>query len=42
MWGEQQMFHKYSRGIAAVVMCFFTWTSGGLFSVAHAAQLFWS
>lgn len=24
--------------IAAVVLCFFTWTSGGVFSIAHAAQ----
>ncbi|HEY6874538.1 MAG TPA: transglutaminase domain-containing protein [Geobacteraceae bacterium] len=31
------MFHKYCRTIAAVVLCFFTWTSGGVFSVAHAA-----
>lgn len=29
---------KYSRTIAAVVVCFFTWTSGGVFSIAHAAQ----
>jgi len=33
------MFRKYSRITAAVVMCFFTWTSGGVFSLAHAAQL---
>ncbi len=32
------MFRTYARTIAAVVLCFFTWTSGGLFSVAHAAQ----
>lgn len=32
------MFWTYARTIAAVVLCFFTWTSGGLFSVAHAAQ----
>jgi len=32
------MFRKHSRVIAAVVLSFFTWTSGGLFSVAHAAQ----
>lgn len=32
------MFRKHSRIIAAVVLSFFTWTSGGLFSVAHAAQ----
>ncbi|HEY6871981.1 MAG TPA: transglutaminase domain-containing protein [Geobacteraceae bacterium] len=31
------MFHKYSRTIAAVVLGFFTWTSGGVFSIAHAA-----
>src|SRR6185369_1822947 len=33
------MFRKHSRVIAAVVVCFFTWTSGGVFSLAHAAQL---
>ncbi len=32
------MLRKYSRTIAAVVVCFFTWTSGGVFSIAHAAQ----
>ncbi|MDD2850685.1 MAG: transglutaminase domain-containing protein [Desulfuromonadaceae bacterium] len=32
------MFRRYSRIIAAVVICFFTWTSGGVFSIAHAAQ----
>lgn len=32
------MFRRYSRTIAAVVFCFFTWTSGGVFSIAHAAQ----
>ena len=32
------MLRRYSRIIAAVVVCFFTWTSGGVFSVAHAAQ----
>lgn len=31
------MFRNHSRVIAFVVVCFFTWTSGGLFSVAHAA-----
>lgn len=31
------MFRKHSRIIAALVICFFTWTSGGLFSVAHGA-----
>jgi len=33
------MFRKYSRTIAAVVLCFFTWTSGGVFSIANAAQV---
>lgn len=33
------MFCKYSRIIAAIVICFFTWSSGGLFAVAHAAQI---
>ena len=33
------MFRKYSRITAAIVMCFFTWTSGGVFGLAHAAQL---
>ena len=32
------MFRRYSKIIAAVVLCFFTWTSGGVFSIAHAAQ----
>jgi Transglutaminase-like enzymes, putative cysteine proteases len=32
------MFRRYSKAIAMVVLCFFTWTSGGVFSVAHAAQ----
>jgi RHS repeat-associated protein len=32
------MFRRYARTIAAVVVCFFTWTSGGVFSLAHAAQ----
>lgn len=31
------MFLKHTRMIAAVVLSFFTWTSGGVFSVAHAA-----
>lgn len=31
------MFRRYSRTIAAVVLGFFTWTSGGVFSVANAA-----
>jgi len=31
------MYRRYSKIIAAIVMCFFTWTSGGLFSVAHGA-----
>jgi hypothetical protein len=31
------MFSRYSRIVAAIVLCFFTWTSGGVFSVAHAA-----
>lgn len=30
------MFRTHSRVIAAIVMFFFTWTSGGLFSIAHA------
>ncbi|ACM21809.1 transglutaminase/protease-like domain protein [Geotalea daltonii FRC-32] len=33
------MFRKYSRQISAVVLCFFTWTSGGVFSIANAAQI---
>ncbi len=32
------MFRRYSKTIAAVVLCLFTWTSGGVFSIAHAAQ----
>jgi transglutaminase superfamily protein len=32
------MFRRYSRTIATVVLGFFTWTSGGVFSIAHAAQ----
>jgi len=32
------MFRRYSRIISAIVICFFTWTSGGMFSIAHAAQ----
>lgn len=31
------MFRRHSRIIAAVVLSFFTWTSGGVFSVAHGA-----
>ena len=31
------MFRKHSRIIAAIVVSFFTWTSGGVFSVANAA-----
>lgn len=38
MGWEGMMFRKYSKSIAAVVLCFFTWTSGGVFSIAHAAQ----
>jgi len=33
------MFRKHSRIIAAIALCFFTWTSGGIFSLAHAAKL---
>jgi Transglutaminase-like superfamily len=33
------MFRRYSRIISAVVLGFFTWTSGGLFSIANAAQI---
>ncbi|ACM19173.1 transglutaminase/protease-like domain protein [Geotalea daltonii FRC-32] len=33
------MFRKYARQISAVVLCFFTWTSGGVFSIANAAQI---
>lgn len=32
------MFRRYSKIIATAVLCFFTWTSGGVFSIAHAAQ----
>jgi transglutaminase-like putative cysteine protease len=32
------MFRRYSKVIAVIVLCFFTWTSGGVFSVANAAQ----
>src|SRR6266568_7012632 len=32
------MPRRFSNITALVVICFFTWTSGGLFSVAHAAQ----
>ena len=32
------MFRKHSRIIAAIALGFFTWTSGGVFSIAHAAQ----
>lgn len=31
------MLRRYSRTVAAIVLCFFTWTSGGVFSLAHAA-----
>jgi hypothetical protein len=31
------MFRKHSRIIAAIALGFFTWTSGGVFTVAHAA-----
>ena len=34
----EKMLRRYSRGIAAVVLGIFTWTSGGVFGVAHAAQ----
>lgn len=33
------MFRKHSRIIAAIALGFFTWTSGGVCSLAHAAQL---
>lgn len=33
------MFRRHSRVIAAVVLGFFTWTSGGVFGVANAAQV---
>ena len=33
------MFRRYARQICAVVLCFFTWTSGGVFSIANAAQI---
>lgn len=32
------MFHSHAKKIAAVVIYFFTWTSGGLFGIAQAAQ----
>jgi len=32
------MFRRHARTIAAVILCVFTWTSGGVFTVAHAAQ----
>lgn len=32
------MFRRYSKVIATAVLCLFTWTSGGVFSIAHAAQ----
>lgn len=32
------MFRRYSKVIATIVLCFFTWTSGGVFSIANAAQ----
>jgi len=31
------MFRKHSRIIAGIALGFFTWTSGGVFTVAHAA-----
>jgi hypothetical protein len=31
------MFRKHSRIVAAIALGFFTWTSGGVFTVAHAA-----
>ena len=31
------MFRKHSRIIAAIALGFFTWTSGGVFTVANAA-----
>ena len=33
------MFRKHARIISVIVLGFFTWTSGGVFSIAHAAQL---
>jgi hypothetical protein len=36
---EGFVFSKQTRIIAAVVICFFTWTSGGICSLAHAAKL---
>lgn len=33
------MFRKHSRIIAAIALGFFTWTSGGVYSLAHAAKL---
>ena len=32
------MFRRYSKVISIVVLCFFTWSSGGVFSIASAAQ----
>jgi transglutaminase-like putative cysteine protease len=32
------MFRRYSKVIAVVVLSFFTWVSGGVFSIANAAQ----
>lgn len=32
------MFRRYSKIIAVVVLSFFTWTCGGVFSIANAAQ----
>lgn len=36
---EGYMFRKHSRIIAAIALGFFTWTSGGVCSLAHAAKL---
>jgi transglutaminase-like putative cysteine protease len=33
------LFRKHSRILAAVVVCIFTWSSGGVFTLAHAAKL---
>jgi len=33
------MFRKYSRIIAAIVLCFFTWTSAGVCGIANAAVI---
>jgi transglutaminase-like putative cysteine protease len=33
------MFRKNARIVAAVVICFFTWTSGGVFNLANAAAM---